>query len=88
MMYEGKARGGPRNGIKLTAGARWDGRVKLPGKEMEGKSSHFYKGYYQWTGSDWLWVPVDNAAKKRTAKPRDPLAEFNVIPIRKAPQGG
>lgn len=87
MMYEGIARGGPRDRIKLTAGARWDGRVKLPGKEMEGKATHFYEGYYQWTGSDWLWIEVEKVGKPCTGKgkPRDPLAEFNSVPIRRAP---
>lgn len=78
MMYEGIGRGGPRDGVKLTAGSRWDGRVKVPGKEMEGRATHFYPGYYQWTGKDWLWVPAGKVSKPRTTKPkqRDPLADF------------
>jgi len=27
-MYTGNAKGGPRNGVKLTASINWDGRVK------------------------------------------------------------
>lgn len=85
MMVEGTARGGPRDGVKLTASPNWDGRVKVPGKEIEGRESHFYPGYYKWTGKDWLWLPVSGkVSKQRTkSKPRDPLADFNqVIPFR------
>jgi hypothetical protein len=69
-VFEGKGRGGPRDGIKLTAGPKWDGRVRLPGKEMEVARTHFYPGFYKWTGTDWLWIESDDVVRPRTTTPR------------------
>lgn len=46
-MLEGKAMGGPRNGVKLSASVKWDGR-------LEG-----HKGKYVWREDGWLWVKDD-----------------------------
>lgn len=50
---EGKAFGGPRDGIKLTASARWDG--KLTSDET---------GHYVWAGVGWQWNPSQARARR------------------------
>lgn len=47
-MVSGKAVGGPRDGIKLTASRNWDGIV------ME-NSVRAYNGKYIWDGEGWVW---------------------------------
>lgn len=72
---EGIAWGGPKHGIKLTAGLRWDGAVALTKAETKAARlpmyyQHFHCGYYRWearfsfTDYTWVWVPTDKPAKK------------------------
>lgn len=68
MMYEGFAMGGPRDGVKLTAGARWDGRVQTP--EATAKVPKYFKGRYEWDWDFRAWVwhadkPVEKAGTPR-----------------------
>lgn len=44
----GRAQGGPRAGIKLTASARWDGKLE----------KHIEKGHYAWRDGVWQWYPA------------------------------
>lgn len=53
VVHAGKAFGGPRDGIKLTASARWDGTV------------HGHEGHYEWQGTGWQWVPARSALRSR-----------------------
>lgn len=53
IVHEGKAFGGPRDGVKLKASARWDGTVAG------------YEGHYTWEGSGWQWVPARSALRTR-----------------------
>lgn len=54
MMYEGKALGGPRDGVKLTAELSWDGMVEQPRKANTGIT--YYPGHYQWNSRTGRWV--------------------------------
>lgn len=62
MMMTGVAVGGPRDGVKLSAGSSWDGRVRLrpPKNEQEMPSSKiiFHPGYYKWYPKydSWVWI--------------------------------
>lgn len=53
-VHEGKAFGGPRDGIKLKASARWDG--KLSGYET---------GHYVWAGGGWQWEAFPSRPRVR-----------------------
>lgn len=52
-VHEGKAFGGPRDGIKLKASARWDG--KLHGND---------DGHYEWQGAGWQWLPTPSSPRR------------------------
>lgn len=55
-MNKGRAVGGPRDGIMLTAGADWDGRIKLPTAHGHSKAlESYYPGYYAWVRGVWRW---------------------------------
>lgn len=61
-LYEGKAIGGPRDGVKLSASLQWDGRIRKQTKEGE-TTSTTYPGFYKWMdasldefGSNYTWV--------------------------------
>lgn len=56
-MYEGRAVGGPRNGIKLTAPLSWDGMIPLP-KATENAAIRYHPGRYIWQSERgmWLWI--------------------------------
>lgn len=56
MMIEGRARGGPRDGIKITASSTWNGKVKEPRQREDAKIIRYYKGRYVWDGETWRWV--------------------------------
>lgn len=75
---EGIAFGGPRHGIKLTAGLRWDGAVLMtPAEAKQWKLSsnhqHCHFGRYEWqalfdfTNYTWVWVPGE-APRKPTRR--------------------
>lgn len=51
-MLIGKAKGGPRDGVKLTAEHAWDGLVRTG----DGKFDTYYSGYYYWSVSQQTWV--------------------------------
>lgn len=54
-MLQSFAMGGPRDGIKLTAGLKWDGRVRLPGSTD--KAPKYHRGRYEWDWdyNAWIW---------------------------------
>lgn len=52
-VHEGKAFGGPRDGIKIKASARWDGKMH---KNETGR--------YEWQGNGWQWLPAPAAARR------------------------
>lgn len=52
-MLHGRAIGGPRNGIVLTANEAWDGRIRYPDT---GKVREWYYGYYYWCTERGTWV--------------------------------
>jgi hypothetical protein len=61
-MLEGSAVGGPRDGVKLSAGPGWNGKIKrksIGSNEPEPtKQEAFYPGYYQWDPHyGWVWIP-------------------------------
>lgn len=70
-MLEGVAKGGPRNGVKLSGPARWDGKVRKPLSKgnhnvtnPESTRVLFYQGHYAWKLVSappefyytWVWV--------------------------------
>jgi hypothetical protein len=59
---EGKAQGGPRDGIKLMCPLSWDGRVEQP-RNVSGPI-RYYAGWYGWDEDfqAWIWHS-DKAAK-------------------------
>ena len=81
-MLEGKAKGGPRDGVKLSAPPRWDGRVRMPGSaanhnvtDPESMRVKFYQGHYDWKPlrwtevHTWVWVPHHVADQPKRNKP-------------------
>lgn len=71
---EGIAHGGPRHGIKLTAGLRWDGAVAMSRAEarqwrLSSNYMHYHFGRYEWqplfsfTDYTWVWVPGESPKK-------------------------
>jgi hypothetical protein len=62
IMCTGRARKGPLDGVKISAGPRWDGKIAKP------KSDEYHPGHYQWTGHDWLWITNRVVLKSRTAR--------------------
>jgi hypothetical protein len=79
----GYAVGGPRHGIKLSAGHSWDGLIR---QSAESNASIVYwPGKYIWSGglgmSDefklaktWIWQPVLHAERIRKAPRRNEFA--------------
>lgn len=57
VVHEGRAHGGPRDGIKLKASARWDGRL----------ANHF-DGYYAWVDNEWQWIETKIPKPRRGAQ--------------------
>lgn len=59
-MYEGVGVGGPRNGIKLSAGPTWDGRIKKKGNENKNDNGAYHRGRYIWDADlqVWEWFPM------------------------------
>lgn len=53
-VHEGKAFGGPRDGVKLKASARWDGVL----------DKHKDDGRYEWQGYGWEWLPTPARARR------------------------
>lgn len=51
-MLKGKAKGGPRDGVKLSAPETWDGLI-LDG---DGKFASYHNGYYFWSVVEQTWV--------------------------------
>lgn len=61
-LVTGYARGGPRNGVKLSAPSTWDGRVRKPPRnKWDETSPKMYPGKYIWRQDElvWLWLPED-----------------------------
>lgn len=66
-METGIAQGGPRDRVRLSASASWDGRVEQVGAVSErafaeggSTSRRYYPGRYKWCGhpyNTWVWVP-------------------------------
>lgn len=54
VVHEGKAFGGPRDGVKLKASARWDGVLEKYRDE----------GRYEWQGHGWQWLPTTPSARR------------------------
>lgn len=54
-MYQAVARGGPRDGIRLTAPLDWDGRVMRPTKLSNGKPEGYYVGNYVFNVDTFTW---------------------------------
>lgn len=65
-MLEGKASGGPRNGVKLSCPSRWDGRVMLPRVGYTGGLG-YYPGFYKWDTDFQMWVWRPN---RETSQPK------------------
>ena len=65
-MLTGVAKGGPRDGVKLSAGNLWDGRIALPQKASNSEHGHepkhpkYYLGWYKWNvfARTWIWHPA------------------------------
>jgi len=51
-MYTAKARGGPRDGVKLSAGPEWDGAVRKP---QQRNNVTYYPGRYKFNPIAWHW---------------------------------
>ena len=54
-MLQSRALGGPRDGVKLTAGPSWNGRVETP--QSTPKAPKYYGGRYvwDWDFQAWIW---------------------------------
>lgn len=69
-LAEGTAKGGPRDGVKLSASTGWDGRVlKRTGKQP-------YPGRYKWNGRNWVWEPEKEPKEK--AEPQAPNSQGKI----------
>lgn len=83
-MLEGIAKGGPRNGIRLSASPRWDGRVRKPTSKLnhgvtdpESMRVSFYQGHYVWKPvstpptfyETWVWITHQVADQPKRNKP-------------------
>lgn len=53
-VHEGKAFGGPLDGVKLKASARWDGKL----------AKHVDEGHYVWLGEGWQWNPAPASPRR------------------------
>lgn len=74
-MVEGRAVGGPRDGIMLTASPNWDGRVQRSGKARQHNTTElqYYDGYYKWHDINGVWKWKDGELgkpKKRSSQSR------------------
>lgn len=54
VVHDGKAFGGPRDGVRLKASARWDGVLE----------KHRDDGRYEWQGYGWEWLPTPARARR------------------------
>jgi hypothetical protein len=69
-MLDGIAIGGPRDGVKLSAGESWNGRVPMPRPDTATSVStvRWYPGRYIWSvrRATWLWevIPEPKAPTK------------------------
>lgn len=54
VVHEGKAFGGPRDGLKLKASGRWDGVLEKFRED----------GRYEWQGYGWQWLPTPARARR------------------------
>lgn len=57
-LWVGMATGGPRNGVKLSAPASWNGRVRNQSKDSSStESGEFYPGryFYDPHAAVWYW---------------------------------
>ena len=63
-MNIGTAYGGPRDGVRLSAGSSWDGRVRTAGSSDSDPIKRYYPGYYVWSVevSMWVWIPSNEPA--------------------------
>jgi hypothetical protein len=55
--------GGPRDGVKITADASWDGRVRHPPGHRSitaNPTTLFYFGRYIWEDTGWTWVAEES----------------------------
>lgn len=68
-METGIAIGGPRDGVKLSAGPSWDGRVKDIRHSM-GAIERYFPGRYRWVERVWLWLPEENHKLSVIRSPR------------------
>lgn len=80
-MWEGLAKGGPRDGVRLTAGSSWDGRVKdsaFRQKQRDGRPKtrfpesepgYYHPGHYMYNPYSfiWEWFPNTELARKEQA---------------------
>jgi hypothetical protein len=57
-MMTGKAEGGPKDGIKLTAPGSWDG-VVYPVQRGIKPVTKPYPGKYKWKNQKWVWYSRD-----------------------------
>jgi len=72
MQVTGKAVGGPRDGIKLTAGVDWDGRVQVftTSAPDDKRGRTYHKGRYIWSDvtSTWNWRADEKSPDARTQR--------------------
>lgn len=54
-MYTAYAIGGPRDKVKLTCPADWDGRIRIPTKVEQPVKVPWYPGRYVWAAAWWVW---------------------------------
>lgn len=55
-METGKALGGPRDNVRLSASASWDGRIILRPPKDTGAITRYYPGRYAWSTGMRMWV--------------------------------
>lgn len=55
-MLMGRAVGGPRDGVRLTADRMWDGRIRMPSRAGQGehRDVNWHDGHYVWHDT-WVW---------------------------------
>jgi hypothetical protein len=72
-LYESRAQGGPKDGIKIGAGLNWNGVI--PRKITEGYR-HFYQGYYAWHPIEQRWEWHEKEIKKQACRTPQGIAHF------------
>lgn len=72
-MLKGKAKGGPRDGVKLECPGNWNGRISVD-------QYNTHPGHYEFQLSEgtytWVWIPDPPKETKTPARQRQAFAGY------------